>query len=579
MSGSEDVVTETVGDPDESGPPPVDPERVGGLLSLLGKCVRAHQIYNASNPVYQKFVSAARESFVSLWADLDALELRVGEYGFDWAGRTFAVGEGRDSLPFLFFKDGIRYLTFTPGFEDEVVDFLEVVHKSRFVDEYGDDLITLLWEADLASLRAGYIDQLAETVALPEGGPGMVEGVPAAAVEEELAEIAPAPAAGQDAPPPPTGVIGISRDDFEETLFFLDPSELRNIQEELKREWERDVKQDVMNALFDRLEDPLPEQQDEILDILQQVLPLLLSRGDLESASNVILELQTMLRQGDVLGDDLAGHADRVLEELSQPEILDQLVRSIEDGVIDPGARELGIFLNYLRPRAIPTLVRATELTSMPALRDRLRGAIEGLARENAGEVIRLLEEEDSVVAAGAARLAGTLRLDGAIPGLTMLTMRPEAAVRLAAVDALVALRTSRAFEPLRRALEDGDRDVRIAAARGLGVMRYGPARATFEALVDGKALREADLTEKIAFFEGYAAVAGANGIELLDRLLNGRSLLGGRQPPEIRACAARGLGIVGTPAAAESLRRAADDRDALVRNAVQGALRQEAKP
>ncbi|HEX9106366.1 MAG TPA: HEAT repeat domain-containing protein, partial [Longimicrobiales bacterium] len=150
-------------------------------------------------------------------------------------------------------------------------------------------------------------------------------------------------------------------------------------------------------------------------------------------------------------------------------------------------------------------------------------------------------------------------------------------ALRLAAVDALVAIHNGRALEALQKALEDDEREVRVAAARGLARLRYQPARARLEELIQGRLLREADLTEKIAFFEAYGAVGNADSVVMLDKLLNGRNILRQRQPPEVRACAALALGRLGTPAARAALDRAVNDDQPMVRNAVARALRQEA--
>jgi HEAT repeat protein len=134
------------------------------------------------------------------------------------------------------------------------------------------------------------------------------------------------------------------------------------------------------------------------------------------------------------------------------------------------------------------------------------------------------------------------------------------------------------ALEALRSALRDSDRDVRVAAARGLAAANYGPARATLESVVSGHSLREADLTEKIAFFEAFGSVAGVESTALLDRLLNGRRLFK-RESPEIRACAAMALGRIGSPAARTVLSKAAEDPSPMVRNAVANALRGEGQP
>ncbi|HEX7238854.1 MAG TPA: hypothetical protein VF263_01200, partial [Longimicrobiaceae bacterium] len=127
----------------------------------------------------------------------------------------------------------------------------------------------------------------------------------------------------------------------------------------------------------------------------------------------------------------------------------------------------------------------------------------------------------------------------------------------------------------LQGALDDGEREVRIAAARALSALRYTPARAALEAAVASKRLlREADLTERIAFFEAFGSVAGEAGVAELDRILNGKSWLGRREDPETRACAALGLSRAGLPAARKALAAASADPDPVVRSAVGRAIR-----
>ncbi|HEU4883343.1 MAG TPA: HEAT repeat domain-containing protein, partial [Longimicrobium sp.] len=159
-------------------------------------------------------------------------------------------------------------------------------------------------------------------------------------------------------------------------------------------------------------------------------------------------------------------------------------------------------------------------------------------------------------------------------PDVARLLARPEARVRVAAVEALQELRSPAASGALEAALDDEDREVRVAVARALAALRWSPARARLEAALDSKRLRDADLTERIAFFEAYGQLAGAESVGLLDRLLNGKSWLGRRESGEMRACAALGLGRVRHPAAEKALAAAAADPDPVVRSAVGRALR-----
>jgi HEAT repeat protein len=183
-------------------------------------------------------------------------------------------------------------------------------------------------------------------------------------------------------------------------------------------------------------------------------------------------------------------------------------------------------------------------------------------------------QNADAAVAAGAARLVGRLRVAEAGPDVARLLTRPEPRLRLAAVEALQELRSPAATGALEAALDDEDREVRVATARALAALRWVPARARLEAALDSRRLREADLTERIAYFEAYGGLAGADGVSLLDRMLNGKSWLGRRENGEMRACAALGLGRVRHPSAEKALAAAAADPDPVVRSAVGRALR-----
>jgi HEAT repeat protein len=436
-------------------------------------------------------------------------------------------------------------------------------------------MVTLLWQQDFSSFQYSYVDALAEGLHVPRPVAPKLVGVELTLVKDDAAGTA----AGEQQPPAveagkPTVAGLINRDDFEETLYFLDPAELERLHEKVELEWNRDVKTDVLNALFDRLEDGLPDWRSEILSILRQMLPVYLGAGDLRSATLILVELNTIMERAD-LTDEQRADAHQLYSELSEPAVLTQLIRSLEDGSIDPAGPELGVFLRHLGPAAMPLLLAAIERTEVTALQERLRAAIEGLANANRDRVVALLSETDVEVLRGASRLAGQLTITQAAPALVQLLQHPDAVVRRIVVESLIRIRTSLALDAIQQALGDGDRDVRVAAARGLATLRYAPSRARIEEMLDSRIVRDADLTEKIAFFEAYGSVATSESVALLDRMLNGRKLFG-KESPEMRACAAMALGRVGSPAARAALQRASAESNPIIRNAVIKALRQE---
>lgn len=561
--------------------PAVPVSEVEKLMTTIGKALRAFNMYQANNPVFQRFQSSLREEFASLWKQADELALGVTEQGFRYDDRVFAVGQGRDNLAFAFYKDGIRDLTFLPGFEDEVGSFLDAVNRAMKSEDGGDDLITVLWEQDFESLQYGYLDLLTEGLAVPDeppSKPAPIEGDLSmdlgTADSAESGE--PAEPSERGSAPAADGLQTISTEDFDETLYFLDPGEMATLQSEVDVEMERDLRGDVLNALFDRLEEPRPERQEEILDILEQLLPLFLSRGDMRNSGRILEELNGLQGNEELVAGPLQERIERLFDRLSDVEVLEQFVQAVEDGAVSPDSSEVSLFFKRLHSRALPVLIRFAEMSESSSVRERLGSAIDGLAERYPAEVGALMRSDEPAVVKGAARVAGRMGLTNAVEGLHGALQHPDRRVRLAVVEALVAIRGTSALQALTTALDDDDRDVRIAAARALGAVRFASARPALESVIEGRRLKDADLTEKMAYFEAYGAVGGNAAVERLDELLNAKGFLGRRSPTDIRACAALGLGQAGTPQAKAALERARHEEDSVVRNAVLRALKEE---
>jgi hypothetical protein len=369
----------------------------------------------------------------------------------------------------------------------------------------------------------------------------------------------------------------VSPEDFNPTLYSLDPREMELLHQELAGEMNRDLRSDVLAALFDRLGEPRsPARQMEILEILRTLLPNFLSRGALGAASAVVHELTQLAATEGSLAEGGAKLVETILEELSGAEALVELVRALQDGAISPDPKELGAFLQHLRVGALAPLLRASEDVQDKVLQAVLTEAIGAIAAKNPQAILNLLAGDDVPVVIGACRLVGQLEVVESGPYLAGLLGHHEPQVRLAAIEASVKLKTSAAAGSLQETLADPDRDVRIASARAIGELKYQPASGFFKKVLMGKEIRQADITEKVAFFESYGMLGDPGAVELLDQLLNGKGFLGRREPPEMRAAAALALGKIGTPDALSALETASVDQDPVIRSAAKRAARGE---
>ena len=537
-------------------------------MQALSKGLRAHQLYLPNNPVYQKAIENLRAAFRPVWEAQDDLTLDVYESELRWEGNVvYSQASRSESFSWVFFKDGVRSITLLSGVEqDEILGLLDVVHRARTLQpEDNDDLLTLLWEKDFQRIRYQFQELSSDVGGMP---------LPSS---EELTATAGAthvtPSTVEEEAPPRPGMV--RADDFDTTLYFLDDKEIGQLRDDVNREYAQDLRRNVLAMLFDVLElQPFPTVRAELISILESFLPYLLGAGDYLSVAFVLREVKVLLQRARELLPEHRKALEELPARLSQPDSLSQLLQSLDEAAAHPSADELGELFGELRPEALPTLLSWLSRITNQRVREVLEQSLQRLGAAHVPDLVGAIAGTDPVIALEAVKLAGRIKLQPAVPALAQTLGHEETAIRVAAVQALSTLATPAALQGLERALDDPDRDVRLSTVRVLMQHKHRGALAKVTAAVEGKSVRTADLTEKMAFFEAYGSMVGEAGVAALDAMLNSGGFLKRKEDPETRACAALALGRIGTPAAREALEKAAGIKEALVRNAVSRALR-----
>ena len=537
-------------------------------LRLLAKAGRAHQLYLPNNPIYRGAIDALRAGFRPIWEHTDEFTLNVGETELRWFDVVVsgdANEKTSDNLAWLLYKDGLREITVQKGFEDaEVVKLLEIIQRARHAQPDDDDLVAMFWEADFAFLKYRYIDLLADGTGGEPADGTTVEPVSAGDISRATHE-----------PPLESNVASVvNMADFDATLYFLDESEIEYLQNEIAREYQQDLRANVIAALFDivdtQTEAPV---RSEAIENVHTLMAFLLAGSHFRGAAFALRESQTSLGSAHDLAPE---HRERLADlptRLSAPDTVSQLLQALDETPELPPQEELSALFEQLQPIALATVFQWLHRTRNERLRPLLEGAAERLASANTAQLVRLIDSPDPEIAFEAIRRSGGLKAQGAVPQLSKMLASADVERRRLSVGALTEIGSPGALQALERALDDADRDVRVGAARAYAARPHRPAAARLEAAVKGK-VRDADLTERMAFFEAYGAVAGEAAVALCDGILNGRGFLGRREDDELRACAAMALGRIGSPRALEALRKAAGEKDVVVRNAVTRALR-----
>lgn len=545
--------------------PPFPPEPVEELLRLLVKAGRAHQLYLPNNPVYKSAIDALRGAFSPIWEQTDELALKFTETEIRWFGQGVLdeSSKSSDSLPWTFFKDGIREIQLSPGFEhEELAKLLDILQRVRKASPDEDDLLTMLWEADFAHLRYRYVDLGAEPAAALESAepatPASPDAIVAAAHEPEQR----------------SGVVNMQ--DFDATVYFLDDKELDYLRHEIEREYAADLRGNVIAMLYDIYEaQAVPEIREEVSQLVENLMLMLLSAGQFRSVAYLLAESQVAVQRGANVTEEQRERLGQLPERLSAAEPLRQLLQGLDEAADLPPQDALNALFEQLRPVALGTIFSLLPRLQNARIRPLVEQAADRLASSNTAELVRLITSGDRAVALESVRRAGAMKAPAAVvPMAKLLASSDDAGARQAAVQALTEIGTPGAMQALERSIEDDDREVRIAAVRALSAKGHRGVLSRIENVVKGKTIREADPTEKMAFFEAYGSMCGDGGVAFLDGLLNGKSMFGKREGPEMRACAAIALGRIGSTRARSSLQQCANEKDAVVRNAVSRAMR-----
>ncbi len=150
-------------------------QEISQLLSEFIRIIKIVSVYPEGNPLPTKLKESFCDRFADLIRDWGTITLRIQRDEVLYKGeRVYNDRNSEDKLAGLFYKAGIKELTFTREFDFNEGTLLFRVMKAYMNREAGSsDLVALLWEANIAGF--GYTTL--EDVMLSEYDEGMVESI------------------------------------------------------------------------------------------------------------------------------------------------------------------------------------------------------------------------------------------------------------------------------------------------------------------------------------------------------------------------------------------------------------------
>lgn len=567
----------------DAGPEPVlaRPElrTVIDFLRALGKAVKAARMYPANNPIYARFQNDLFERLNVVFTEFTGLRLVVGQHRLFFQGEVvYENSDSEDSLARLFFRDGVRELSFHLGLErEEMGRFLDMARRAATRDS-SEDLVTQLWDHALPHVTYIAIDDmldqgLSSDPVPPEFGSDFMNYVD---FEIDFTELEEDSDVSRDEVMQQAGELHRQlMEGGDRSILAISETEEALLRPEVEAEDENSLVTRVLNTFFDVLEqDADPAARGVIFAVLDKALVSLVAQQQWRTASLILTMARDLARRR----PDLSAMHEQALEAIFQTSMDDARMEALIESLNRPIAAAVKTEEGYLAALpdiAIPALCRV--LGQVDSRRGRML-VVNALVRIGQGNIEMFypyLRDERWYVVRNILLILGRMRALGAVKQIKPLVMHEDLNVRREALTALSQIGEGEALDALLALLRDSDPRMRMSAARSLA--RLGRAAVNpLLGIVLGRDFEERSLEEKRGFFEALGRTNAPDLLPYLRMLLSRKPLFRKKEAEEMRVCAVEALSRMRGNDVRVLLEQAAQDPSSVVRAAVTGAQRRQ---
>jgi HEAT repeat protein len=561
---------------------PVQLAKVKEILIVLANAISAAKIFPAEHQTVINFISDLEAKFKQY---LDAhwkLELGIEEQAFTFAGKkVYEDPHPVKSLPFFFFKDGMKTLYFYRGLEkEELKAFLETIKKVSQLPPEEGDIVNALWERDLANIRYDAPDDFLET-RIGVGKPPLELRVQREKLSSGRVDLAPddleairsSTLAVEDSVIKPTEKSAAEgQGDLASEPAASDEQAMREIESLLLSNRQISPEEEYLNLIIEitYLEDRA-EQFPAIANVLKQYHQEAVQKNDFARAARL---LQSVHELGDAFATTdkkKAAFLEAVITEINQGSLIAELPDSLDFNQVE----DIDSLLSYLKligPGAARSVAAVFEHSSDERHRHAALNTLEEIGRQDSGAVMGLAQESRPGLTKEIIGLLSRSRDKRIVSYLAGFLRYRNKVIKLEAVKALGKIDDETVGKILIGFLSDEDEEVRTAAARALKTVQKAVLDHLLIVAWD-KAFKKKTRTEREAIYQALARSSSADACDFLRKRLKKTFLFPSRKKTEMALLAASALGKMAIPAAEEVLKDGAKSRSKKVREACLRAL------
>lgn len=538
---------------------------VGQFARTLKTC----RLYDPGNPAVLRFRAQLFESLKGVLTEHGEIALRFTSDDVMCDGVSIYRARSRDdNLAFPFFRDGVRGIAFQPGVTSAELDALiDTVVQVTGQTQAEDDLVTLLWQADLKHIMADHVPaegDLSGPTGLDSGEVMPWPGAEAAA-EEDAAAVPVAPEAGEEGRSDDWNV-GDPTADLETSIAILQrdsQASLARFRMDYDLERETPAVTAALGLARAYLEAGTPEDAQEMGRFLPRVLKHAIGEGNWYGARDA---LELIRYCGNPEWSD-ASLAQELLQPISITSALQRLDRQ--------DAAALAEFIALARSLGEPdvdllNLVLAE--TTRQDHRQQLTAAVIDVCRENPERLAPWLSDPREAVVMSVIRMLGEIGGPSVLGLLRPLAHHPDPRVRQEVVSALRRVGSDEVRPLFLKMLSEADARTFPLLLQILGDRRDPAVARRMLEFVQDDTFERRPVEERRVIYMTLAAVGGDESVpDLESELHSGGWFSRGNDAdrPSIARCLAR----IGTPLARAALERGAQSRRPAIRGACEDAL------
>lgn len=507
-------------------------EDLNAAKNVINTVVKARKIlkmYPSSNPVYIKNLEDTFDRFRDFFLYRDELIFRFSQYDIYYDSESvYSNLQKQESLAFLFFRDGMRELTFKKSVtHDEIEDFLKITTQDFDSDVSEDDIVTLFWQRDFVNIK-----YIAEDIFLTdEDETTTIDSLKQISTDTADLKKAYNDSLGEEESSP-VSVMPLTEDDYKQLADIYQ----KDNEEKLPK---------IFNMLFEIINDAdRAVEYEDICYFYMKTIEFAIKNSQFTLVTEILIVLKKIIGDRDI-DPEKRKTVIKILLFVSGKKIIGIIGNLLEnDKRIEKDTFK--DFVCSLDKNAISQFIRLLdELQNMHARRN-IIDALTYLGPKDIQTLFKGLHHPRWYVVRNIIYILRRIGEAKAIEPVRKTMKHEDYRVRREAVKALGALGKDNVLGSIQEGLDDEVIKVRKASLTAIGNIRTGSAKKIIMDQISKSTFANKDFNEKKEYFAVLARWNDASVFDFCTRIITKKSFWQKSKHYEIKACAAYGLGLLG---------------------------------